>query len=123
VKDTKQPTEVQADNATSIKAQEGRATADVEEGVPPAEPSKVPNIPYQDGAETMMDVGQAARKGRGRPRKDEPAGSKGLKEAISSGPSKGSVTDKEMRVCMDPEGNGANMNEGGEGGLGPPGRG
>jgi hypothetical protein len=34
-----------------------------------------------------------------------------------------SVTDKKMRVCVDPEGNGANMNEGGEGGPGPPGRG
>jgi hypothetical protein len=35
----------------------------------------------------------------------------------------GIVTDKEKRVCVDPEGNGAIMNEGGEGGPGPPGRG
>ncbi len=33
------------------------------------------------------------------------------------------VMDKEKRVCMDPEGNGGTMNEGGEGGPGPPGRG
>ncbi len=33
------------------------------------------------------------------------------------------VTDKEMRVCVDPGGNGATMNERGEGGPGPPGRG
>jgi hypothetical protein len=33
------------------------------------------------------------------------------------------VTDKEMRVCMDPEGNGATMNEGGDRGPGLPGRG
>ncbi len=32
------------------------------------------------------------------------------------------VTDKEMRACVDPEGNGATMNEGGEGGPGLPGR-
>ncbi len=33
------------------------------------------------------------------------------------------VTDKETRVCVDPGGNGATMNERGEGGPGPPGRG
>ncbi len=32
-----------------------------------------------------------------------------------------SVTDKETRVCVDPGGNGATMNAGGEGGPGPPG--
>jgi stress response protein SCP2 len=31
------------------------------------------------------------------------------------------VTDKGMRVCVDPEGNGVTMNEGAEGGPGPPG--
>jgi hypothetical protein len=48
---------------------------------------------------------------------------RGLEEVISPGPSKGSVTDKEMRVCMDPGGNGVTLNERGEGGSGPPGRG
>jgi hypothetical protein len=31
------------------------------------------------------------------------------------------VTDKEMRVCMDPGGNGVTMSKGVEGGPGPPG--
>jgi hypothetical protein len=34
-----------------------------------------------------------------------------------------SVTDKRTRVCMDPGGNGATMNAGGERGPGPPGKG
>jgi hypothetical protein len=123
VRDSEQFTEVKANNATCTEAQEKRAAEGEEEGVPPAKPSKVPNISYQDGAETMMDVGQAARKGRGRPRKEDPARVRGLKEAISPGPCKGSVTDKETRVCADPGGNGATMNERGEGGPGPPGRG
>jgi hypothetical protein len=32
-----------------------------------------------------------------------------------------SVTDREMRECMDPEGNGVTMGRGAEGGPGPPG--
>jgi hypothetical protein len=69
-----------------------------EKGVTTAAAPKALNVLYQDGAETMTDVGQAARRSRGWPRKAEVAGMKDSEEAISPGPSKGSVTDKGTRV-------------------------
>ncbi len=117
----------------------------------------MPNVQYQDGVEAIMNIGQAAKKGRGRPRKEEavdvkkleesiPPGSmhisvnigqaakkgrgrptkeeavdvKKLEESIPPDPNKGSVMDKGTEICMDPGGNGAILNVGGEGGPGPP---
>ncbi len=105
---------VKADD-TSVKALEGETATGEEKGIAPASTSKAPNVLYQNGAETMVDVGQAMRKGRGQPRKEETAGTK-----ISGRAGKGSVTDKETRVCVDPGGNEVTMNMGEGGGSSPP---
>jgi hypothetical protein len=47
---------VEAYDDASAKAQEGGAAGDEEGGIPPAKTPRVPNISYQYGAETMMDV-------------------------------------------------------------------
>ncbi len=112
-----QPARAEAKVDAGAEAQEEETATGEERGAVP----KVPEILHQDGVEAIMDIGQAARKGRGRPRKTEAVGAKELEEPIPSGLSKGSVTDIGARVCVDPEGNGAIMNVGGEGGLGLPG--
>jgi hypothetical protein len=66
-------------------------------------------------------MGQAIKKKRGRPRKNEACAEAGHQEAISPGPNKGSVADEEAGRCLDPEGNGVNPGGGSGEGPGPPG--
>jgi hypothetical protein len=54
---------VQADDDTSAKAQEEETATGGEKGVAPAAAPKAQNVLYQDEAETIVDVGQATRKG------------------------------------------------------------
>ncbi len=77
-------------------------------------------VTYQEAAEVIQEVGPAVRKKRGRPRKDGSPEGEGLREAISPGPSMGSVADRGVGGCVDPEGNGVTMVRGAEGGPGPP---
>jgi hypothetical protein len=82
-----------------------------EEGVEPpmANLAGLPKVIYQEVVEVMQDVGQVTKKKRGEPQKDRPPVGGEQREAISPGPSKGSVTDGGVGECVDPEGNGVTM--------------
>jgi hypothetical protein len=86
VKNTEQLTEAQPSNAISVEAQEGEGAAAKEKGVLPAEPSKVPNVSCQDGAGTMMDVGQALRHGGGHFPRSKQGECNGQREKSVHGP-------------------------------------
>ncbi len=112
-----QPAEDEADVDANTGAQERETVTEVERGLIPL----VPSAHCQEGAEAIMDVGQAVKKGRGRPRKVEAGDMENQEEPIPPGPSKGSVTAIGTKMCVDPGGNGAILDAGGEGGPGPPG--
>jgi hypothetical protein len=84
-------------------------------------PSDNLKVTYQDAEEDMRDVGQAIKKKKGCPRKNEARAEEGHQKAISPGPDKRSVSDEEAGRCLDPEGNGVNPGGGNGGGPGPPG--
>jgi hypothetical protein len=77
-------------------------------------------ITCQGAAGDMRDVGQAVKRGRGRPRKGEMHANEDHQETISPGPGKGSLSDREVGRCLEPEGNGVNSGRGNGGGPGPP---
>jgi hypothetical protein len=60
------------------------------------------------------------KRGRGRPRKGEMHTQEDHQKAISPGPGKGSVSDREAARCLEPEGNGVNPDRGNGGGPGLP---
>ncbi len=76
--------------------------------LPATSPPSIPRITYQEAEEDVKDVGQAVRKKRGQPRKNGTQAEERQQKAICPGPSKGSVLDRGVRECMDPEGNGFN---------------
>jgi hypothetical protein len=115
----RQPAEAEAEVDASAETQRKETATGVEKGMV----LTAQDIQYQDRVEAIIDVGQATKKGTGRPRKEEAMDVKKLEEPIPPDPSKGSVTDKGTKMCMDSGGNSAILNVGGKGGPGPPRRG
>jgi hypothetical protein len=76
---------------------------------------------HQDIACEIRDAGQVARRGRGRPWREKESSVKedGAKKECSD-PGKGCVPDMGPCCCLDQEGNGAGLGEGGEAGTGLP---
>jgi hypothetical protein len=113
----RRPAEAKANGGAGCEVQEEETASEAKkEAIPMA-----PDIQYSDGIDAIMDVGKAVKKSRGRPRKPEIAGGRGQEEPVPPGPSKGSVTDKGTKRCVDPRGNEAILNVGGGEGPGPPG--
>ncbi len=61
----------------------------------------IPKVIFQSGAQDRMDVAQAVKRGRGRPRKDCSLGAKREDNEEPLDPDKGSVPDRKMGNCLD----------------------
>jgi hypothetical protein len=97
--------------------EEEEATLEAKKKVIPT----APNVQYSDAKESIMDVGQAVVRGRGRPRKERVTGEGEKVEPVPPGPSNGGVTDKGTKMCVDPRGSGAILRAGENGGPSLPG--
>jgi hypothetical protein len=110
--EVEQPADLQNEDAKDGEADKKERGDKEEMRLYTAPLSGLPRITYREVEEVMQNVGHVAKKKRGRPRKNGSHKGGGQQEAISPGPSTGSVADGGVGECMDPEGNGVSSGRG-----------